>query len=1163
MANLTTFETLLSEVGKSLLPLRNAVSSSDRFFSFMLKLGWQANAIPQPLQDLSVNLDTLFFELQKVAGISLSFDSSVGLGSVSSNITLDDVARLKISLQKVVNGIKNLATAPDTAIPASLLADNFKGIFPTQLLDYLLIEYLTIYHPSIAFAFRTLGIVRTEYIAAVGGRLPYIHYAIDFASLPTLLENPRIPLEEAFGWGTDNFDYRSFVSQVDNFLSTIGIDIFTKKIQPDIAARIEGRIAIQGDSSRKAMRAVIFERYRSSGTMTTEIQLLNLQKKGAQKSGLALLPAFNGLLDFKMQLGSGIAVLIKSNIDLKGGVALLLRPKSPIEILTGFNQSDSPATAAGRITVEVDRSNLDNTPTIILGSRTGTRLEYLKLAGRGGVSLDNSNRVDIFAEFEARGFKFVLKPEGDSFIRSLLPSDGFSIDTNLLLGISYLHGFYFVGSAGLEISLPTHIQVGPIELQGLIIAVRPSAKKLPVTLGANIKGNLGSLKAVVENIGLNADFSFPQNGGNLGFLDLGLGFKPPNGVGLSIDAGAVKGGGYLKFDFDREEYAGAIELVFSGFLNLKAIGLITTKMPDGSPGFSLLIIITAEFATGIQLGFGFTLLAVGGLIGLNRTMRQEPLKEGIRTGAISSILFPKDVIANAPRIISDLRTIFPPEQGKFLIGPMAKLGWGTPTLISLSLGIIIEIPGNIAILGVLKAALPTVEAPLLVLQVNFIGIIEFDKKRIWFFAHLFESRLLFMTLEGEIGLLVAFGDDANFVVSVGGFHPRFNPPPLPFANPARIALNYINEPNARIRVMNYFAITSNTAQLGAQAELFFGFGEFSVEGHMGFDALIQFSPFHFIVEVSAAVALKAFGAGVFSISLRFCLEGTNPWRARGTGSISILFFEISADFDITWGEKQQTTLDPIAALPLLKTEFEKLDNWRAILPASNNLLVSLRKLETAADTLVLHPVGVLRISQKAIPLDLPIDKIGNQKTSDAKKLRVAVTSLGLGKKSDTQEQFAIAQFQNMEDASKLSRPAYEPQHGGLELSVAGQQLASSRMVKRVIRYEEIIIDNNFKRFAKRFSALVGILFNHFMAGASVSKSSLSQSYQEKLQPFAEKIVVNPANYVVAFQSTNRSIDTTVSFVSQASANDYMQQKIALDPNMSDVLHVLPTHEVSV
>ena len=57
--------------------------------------------------------------------------------------------------------------------------------------------------------------------------------------------------------------------------------------------------------------------------------------------------------------------------------------------------------------------------------------------------------------------------------------------------------------------------------------------------------------------------------------------------------------------------------------------------------------------------------------------------EGVRTGAIERVMFPQDVVANAPRIISDLRTFFPPQQGTFLIGPMAKLGWGTPTLVSL------------------------------------------------------------------------------------------------------------------------------------------------------------------------------------------------------------------------------------------------------------------------------------------------------------------------------------------------------------------------------------------------------------------------------------------------------------------------------------------------
>ena len=159
-------------------------------------------------------------------------------------------------------------------------------------------------------------------------------------------------------------------------------------------------------------------------------------------------------------------------------------------------------------------------------------------------------------------------------------------------------------------------------------------------------------------------------------------------------------------------------------------------------------------------------------------------------------------------------------------------------------------------------------------------------------------------------------------------------------------------------------------QFGANAEIVLGFDDFGLEGHIGFDVLIQFSPFYFIAQISASVSLKAFGIGLFSVRLRFELSGPSGWRARGSGSISLLFFDISADFDISWGESKDTSLPPIAVVPLLTGELNKPENWKAELPAANNLLVSLRKLDPVTDVLVLHPVGTLRVSQKAVPLDL-------------------------------------------------------------------------------------------------------------------------------------------------------------------------------------------------
>ena len=178
-------------------------------------------------------------------------------------------------------------------------------------------------------------------------------------------------------------------------------------------------------------------------------------------------------------------------------------------------------------------------------------------------------------------------------------------------------------------------------------------------------------------------------------------------------------------------------------------------------------------------------------------------------------MFPQNVVQNAPRIISDLKAIFPPYVGKFLIGPMGKLGWGTPTLVSLSLGLIIEIPGNIAILGVLRVALPDQNAALINLQVNFVGTLDFGKKLFAFDASLFDSRILVMTLEGDMAVRLKWGDNPDFLMTAGGFHPSFTPPPLALPTLRRMSLSILDTSVARIRVENYFAITSNTVQFGA------------------------------------------------------------------------------------------------------------------------------------------------------------------------------------------------------------------------------------------------------------------------------------------------------------------------------------------------------------
>ena len=1041
-------------------------------------------------------------------------------------------------IRQVLDGVSQMGTSLDAAAaggglsPADKAAlQAFAAELPRRLFDFAFIEYLESKGEGVLPTLDVIGII--EDFDDPGDpanplKPPFRQRAIHLDRLLDVFLKPDKYLADTFGWGQPGFDGMLLFPRIKRLFEPLELSamLVTPPGQPPILE-------------------LFFMRFSTDGTTAPPSLTVRLR--------------FPATRDFEQtfQLGEVWALTLGGAARFEAGLDVSIKPP--------FDVTLQPPT--GTVSAELNGGFLAQRasgPLILLGQSGASRLEVQRLGLTLGfkASLDGTTvRGEPSATAEVTGGKAVIDlSKGDGFISKI--TGGLKLDTNVDFKAHWSpkSGLQLEGSGAVEIAIPTHVSLGPIDLQNIYIRAGFADGSLPVELSGAFSADIGPLNASVDRIGMVVKTSFPPGGGNLGPANLTFDFKPPNGVGLSIDAGLVKGGGYLYFDFDRGEYAGVLELSISEIVTVKAIGIITTKMPDGSTGFSLLIIITAEFGTGIQLGFGFTLIGLGGLLGLNRTMSLQPLMEGVRTGAINSIMFPQNPVENAPKIISDLRTIFPPYEGKFLIGPMAKLGWGTPTLVSVSLGVIIEIPGNIAILGVLKIALPAEEAALIVLQVNFAGAIEFDKSRLYFFAALFESRVLYLTLEGEMGLLVAWGDDANFVVSAGGFHPRFNPPPLPFPAPKRMAISILNTDIARIRTETYFAVTSNTVQFGSNTEIMFDVDVARVDGHLGFDALFQFSPFHFIIEVSASVSLKVFGVGLFSISLHFALEGPTPWRAHGTGSISFFFFDVSADFDITWGESKDTTLPPIAVIPLLKGEFDKLDNWRAQLPPANNLLVSLRKLDATESTQVLHPLGTLRVSQRAVPLDLKIDKVGNQKPSDANQFTLTATA-GLVKANDADEQFAKAQFLNMSDADKLSQRAFDPMHGGLLLASGAQQLGSTKLGKRKVRYEEIIIDSNYKRFRRRFRAFTEAFFSHFLVGGAISKSVLSQNYKKMLNPFDDRVAVKEGGFTVAQTEDNKPYSASSTyFASEAMANQFLQSQVAANPDLHDALHVVPQYE---
>lgn len=1140
MAERDTLADIAEQLAFALQPLTQAVSSPAALRDFLEELGWDFAAAPAALNGLQApaqQAHELAFSTEQV--------DTAAIGSLLNSVRVAFEAIAKL--------------ASDGS-----LANDFRNEFPRQLVDYLLCQYLLDQQPRWGYLLLALGVLRLEERPSAGSRPAFLLRRVAYEDFGQLVNDPLVFFKNAYRWGQSDFNGQALIDAFEGLFNAWGLRAYESLLDDNTLAQLNAGAVDPAQTDASNLRIALIEHSADAAQFGAGVGLFLLPETAADKPGFALMPYASGEIDEDIELSEAVKLGIKGGIDLTGGVGALIRPARDVQFMAGF-QSGTPSALSGNLSVSLTFGR-EGQPIILIGSADASNLQLGSVSTLGGTRFHSGGKFEVFTEFGLQAGKIVVKPgpgEQDGFLARLLPPDGMQVPFDLTVGFSTKQGLYFSGSGGLEIALPAHVQLGPIEIVSALLAVKFKDGGIPVELAATIKGDLSVLKATVENIGLQAKFTFPADRkGNLGPVNLELGFRPPNGVGLVVDAGVVKGGGYLFFDFDKGEYAGALELTFSGFLSLKAIGLINTKMPGGQPGFSLLVIITAEFSPGFQLGYGFVLAGVGGLLGLNRAMLLEPLAQGVRTGAVNNILFPTNVVENAPRILSDLRAIFPPFEGKFLIGPMAKLGWGTPILISVSLGIVIEIPGNVVILGRLRVNLPTEAAPLVLLQVSFVGALEFDKRRIWFFASLFESRVLFITLDGEMGLLMDFSDNPNFVLSVGGFHPRYNAPSLPFPSPRRIALNIINESYARVRIEGYFAVTSNSVQFGARAEMFFGFDALKVEGYLSFDALLQFSPVYFIVEISAGFGVKVFGIGLFSVHLRGSLEGPAPWRVRGSASISLLFFSISVDVDVTFGERNNDTLPPIQVMPLLRAEFDKPANWVASLPPSGQLLVSLRKLGEA-DALVLHPVGSLRVSQRAVPLNLKFAKVGNQKNADVDTVSVEVEAEGLQVAGASRENFARAQFQDMDDAKKLSQPAFEKLEGGVDIAPGTAAWAVGPAAERHVRYETIIIDTLFERFRVRFFPFWSSLFTHFRGGAAVARSPLSKAVELKRRPFADKVAMNGDRFVVAFAADNRAMNGESSvFESFAEAEMHMQRALRADPSLGEAIHVIPEAELA-
>ena len=1133
-----TLQQLASALTQALQPLQTRLAAGDAR-GLLAEMGL---SLPPSLDGLTPFTTAASAAITAVEGLAAP------LAALATAVENDDVGAIVSATVTLLQAVSSVITALDNLASAlNSLAGSLAGVNPAdvtafaatlgeKLLEHVIIDYLAGYRPVLLRVLALLGIANLDFVPpdpADPAKVSYQRHDLILANAGSLVSDPATYLANLYGWNSQNLDAADLLSRIRNLLTEFGVP----------AA------------------------YDPATTTLTVLPFVFAPTTGATPPGLAAILGIGlsdgATLTLPSLLPGGWSLQLVAAGALDAGVELDILPPGQLEL-------HASASVDGSLQIALVRAGQGGQRLTIIGIPGVATLDATSIGTSVGSQFhwDSGSGVArgaFVAAVSITGGKLTIGvANADGFVASLLSGLDIELDFDLQLGWAGDRGFYIGGNAGIGTTIGVHATIGPFTIDSVHLELTASGSGLALETSVTGGGTLGPVSASVDRIGASTSLGFTP--GNLGPAELDLNFKPPTGLGILIDAGVVTGGGYISFDPVKGEYSGALELSLLS-ISIKAVGVLDTKLPDGTPGFSFLIILTFDLPP-VQLGFGFTLNGLGGLCGINRTMVLDALQAAVRAHHLDSILFPPDPVKDAPQIISDIQTIFPPTAGRYVFGPMLEVGWGTPTLITLEIGVLLEVPDpvRIALLGSLHMALPDADTALILIQIDIVGTLDFGTDELSIDGTIYDSYILAFQLSGDMALRLNWGANPDFAVSLGGFFPGYQPP-AGFPALRRLTVSIGDGDDVQLTCTSYLAVTTNSFQFGAAVQLYASAGGFTVQGHIGFDALFMFNPFSFDVDFSAGVDVQYQGVTLLGIELDAELSGPTPWHVHGSASFQILFFSVSASVDVTWGDDNAVSLPSVAVLPQLNTALTTPGSWSAQLPPGAEQAVTLRGLPPADTDIVVHPMGSLTVREKVVPLDAPVTKFGNAAPSDGSQFSIAGVTLGASPAaiSPVWDPFAPGQFTQLSDSDKISAPAFESFHSGVQIGDPDVQGGSDapRTVTMQWRY---IPDPLKASVLDRFAALDAAMFGASVQLGAGARSLVGSTGLARFTEPGMTSIVSTAQVGYVITSTEdlsvRADISPAAGTTRYQASAALAGYLAAHPEEAGGLQVMPAYEVA-
>jgi Family of unknown function (DUF6603) len=877
-------------------PLRTRLDEPDALEYLFYRYGWDATMDDAAFTRFR-EAATIIAPIEQFAQTAEALRTKLDSGS---DLDAFDIEALAGSAGVLIKALAEFGMPNLSGLADPLDRPEFWESVAEQIFDDLLEQYLRVYQPLVFLVLRMWNVIRYDPSAATGpGRVSYTRVWFDWDQAAAMLTDPLQALKQGYHWGdaTQPFDYEGALDAIR--LAFTALRVPAAPFSPALVTA-----PIPGDASRSApkdvlaVRATLLERDFPDENAFYRLGLEvypALRSTDLVPTGLMVKPILEGGAGATLPLNSLLSFTVATVVSADDAVGLALFP-GEVGLVAG-----APAVGAS-----LSLQTTGTGPWYALGN---ARTSHLALSGfllRASVegSVDDPE-FKLEASFPGAGgqpgVQGVVNLSGaDDFVQGTVKSDALTFSFAPDVVWSSKAGLMFSGKPTISLDFPLSASVGPVTLTDLSVALSSapkttSASGIELRVGLGVRGTLGPITLAISQLGFafvitpyaRADVQALPAGApapTLGAVDVELQFAPPTGVGISVDAaGLISGGGFLEHTGD--EYAGAFDLSISGY-TVKAYGLIQTTLPTGQPGYSFVAVLSVEFIPGIDLPFDFTLHGVGGFIGVHRTVAVDAIEAALWAHHLDGLLFPADPIAAAPQLIPALGSYFPAAEGRYVFGPLAKIGWAAD-IVTGEAALLLELPEPLKVLliGDVQVGVPS-DSPQLVLHISFAGGIDMGKQLAFFDAMLHDSRLESYPISGDLAFRYSWGGQAVFALALGGFNPHFQPP-AGFPTLKRLAIS-ISSSVARIEAQSYLALTSNTLQFGARVELTAGTGTFNVHGWLGFDALCERNPLAFEFDLSAGVDLRAGTDVLASVHLDGKLSGPTPWHIAGKASLSLL-----------------------------------------------------------------------------------------------------------------------------------------------------------------------------------------------------------------------------------------------------------------------------------